>query len=141
MNPTYVFEECAIILALWESTACIRLGYIDRKADEWLWDVIACATVGIKIPADISGDDVDDAEAGGNATPRPAQEAPPQRQPAAGDGAEAVDVEAMDEESKEVIDCDKNVGGADNAKRAATSKEDENNSNKKQRLLARSSTQ
>lgn len=138
-NPTHIFEECARSLALWDSTACIRFGYVDRKAEERVWDVIACATVGINIPADISGDDV--AEGGGSLTPRPGRDGPPEQKPAAGEGAEAVDDDAMGEESKEVIDSDKNADGGDATNRAATPKEEENNSNKKQRVLARSSTQ
>lgn len=141
MNPTYVFEECSRSLALWDSTACIRLGYVDRKAEDWVWDVIACATVGINIPADSSGDNNSDGEGGGNVTPRPAQHGAPEQQAAAGEPAEAVDVEAMDERSKEVIDFDKNAEGGDATKRAATPKEEDNNANKKQRVPARSITQ
>lgn len=52
----YVFEECARSLELWDSSACVRLGAHDRRAKAWIWCSITCATVGINIPNDISGD-------------------------------------------------------------------------------------
>lgn len=54
MNPGYVFEECARNLELWDSSACVRLGAYDRRAEEGIWDSITCATVDIKIPADVT---------------------------------------------------------------------------------------
>lgn len=135
LNPSPVFEECARSLGVWDSSACMRLGYVDRKAEEWVWDNIACATVGIKIPADISGDEC----AEGNVTPAP--EAEPQPGGAPQRDEPAVNVDAMDPEQTEVIDVDNNSEGGDSTKRAATpTKQDENTATKKQRTLARSST-
>lgn len=74
INPGYVFEECA------RSCACVRLGAFGRKAEEWIWDSMTCAT-GIKIPADISGD----TSAEGNAMDEPGEDQAP------------VDIDAMDE--------------------------------------------
>lgn len=140
MNVGYVFEECARRLEVWDSSACVRLGAYDRRTDEWIWDNITCATVGIKIPSDISGSVVGD----GNATPRAEK---PQRQERQAHEVRAedvpVDIDGMDDEpteGKEVIDVEAAAEqNKEAAKRAAADASQQSSDGaKKQRTLARS---
>lgn len=47
---------------MWDSSGCVRIGWYDRKEEEWRWDYVVPMLVGVKLPSDTSD--------GGQATPR-----------------------------------------------------------------------
>lgn len=62
LNPEYKFEECARRLELWDDTGCVKLGWFCKHENEWKWDVAVSATIGVRLPIDITDEH--------NATPR-----------------------------------------------------------------------
>lgn len=142
MNVGYIFEECARSFELWDNSACVRLGFYDRKREEGIWDVVTCATVGINIPNDISGEATDNP----NAT-QPGEElqaAGPQQQEVRAEQV-PVDADGMDDslaEDVEVVDGEAAAeNNAEATKRMSAEAQQESNMGaKKQRTLARSST-